>query len=427
MKGLTIILAICSSWVLSAGAGLADWPDFRGPTQDGHVAEGQELPLKWGEKENVKWKTAIHGEGWASPVVMDGKVWVATARADGLTLSAMCLDQKTGEILLDRVLVTDDNPEPTSNRINNFAASSPVVEKGRVYFHFGSSGTICLDANTYEELWRRVDFPCSHWRGAGSSPALWRDKIYLTFDGADQQYLVALDKKTGKTLWRKDRSTQYNDLDAKGRPSSFGDARKAYGTPVFIEVGGKTQMISAGAKACWAYNPETGEELWSVSYPQHSGSSMPVYSKDLGILYINTGLGKPQIMAMKMDDKARGDISETHLLWKLIKRVSKQSSPVLVGGELYMAADNVAACIDAKTGEVLWSERLKGKVTASLIYGAGRVYFYDETGGTTVVKAARSFELLAHNQLEEGSLASPAAAGGAIFLRSKGFLYRIGD
>ena len=413
-------------WSFAINAALADWPEFRGPTRDGHVANQKPLPIKWSEQENVKWKTAIHGAGWATPIVMDGKVWVATATPEGHKMSVVCVDEETGKVLLDRVLTTNDNPEPLSNKMNNYAACSPAAEKGRVYIHFGSYGTFCLDTETYEEIWRRTDLRCSHWRGPGSSVAMWKDNLILTFDGADRQYLAALDKKTGKTVWKKDRSTEFGDLDAKGRPANSGDMRKAYSTPLFIEVGGKTIMVSAGAKAIWAYDPVTGEELWNVNVPQHSVSSRPVYHEKLKLLYVNTGLGKPQLWAVKMDPKAKGDITESHIEWKIIKRVPKMSSPVLVGDELYLAADTVGSCVDAKTGEVLWSERMGGTMTASLIYGGGQVYFFDEDGGAVVVKPGREYQLTGINKLDDGSLASPAASDGSLFVRSKGFLYRIG-
>jgi len=406
---------------------LADWPEFRGPTGDGHAASQKALPVKWSETENVKWKTAIHGAGWATPIVMDGKVWVATATPDGRTMSVVCVDQETGKVLLDRVLTTNENPEPLSNKMNNYAACSPAAEKGRVYVHFGSYGTFCLDSNNFQEIWRRTDLQCSHWRGPGSSVVLWKDTLILTFDGVDQQYLTALDKKTGKTVWIKNRSTNFNDLDKDGKPTADGDLRKAYSTPIFIEVGGKMIMVSTGAKACWAYNPDTGEELWNVNVPQHSVSSRPVYHEKLKLLYINTGLGKPQLWAVRVDPKAKGEITDTHVAWKLIKRVPKMSSPILVGDELYLASDTVGACVDARTGDVLWSERLGGSVTASLIYGNGQVYFFDEDGGAAVVQAGREFKLTAKNKLDDGSLASPAASDGSLFVRSKGFLYRIGE
>ncbi|MCB1079591.1 MAG: PQQ-binding-like beta-propeller repeat protein, partial [Verrucomicrobiae bacterium] len=377
--------------------------------------------------KNVVWKTPIPGSGWSTPAILGNEAWLTTAAENGTTQSVMCLDAKTGKVLFEKILVTNDNPEPLANSVNSYASSSPVIEDGRVYVHFGAYGTFCLDTKTREVLWQRRDLTASHWRGPASSPVLWKDKLILTFDGADQQYLVGLDKQTGKTIWRRDRSTKFGDEDPKtGRPANSGDLRKAYSTPIFVEIDGVTQMISNAAKACWAYDPETGAELWSVHYPTHSPSSRPVYSKELGQIFINTGLGKAEIWAVRADAKARGEISDTHVVWKLLKRTPKRSSPVLVGDLLFMANDGVAACADAKTGELLWQERAGGEYSASLISDGKHVWFFDEIGLGTVVKASGTYEKVAENTLDAGCLASPAVSDGALFVRTRTHLYRIG-
>ena len=403
------------------------WPEFRGPTRDGIVPAGQTLPAQWSESENVTWKTPIHGAGWSTPALLEGRVWLTTATLDGTRMSVLCLDAATGGILLDRVLITNDNPEPLANPVNSFASPSPVIEKGRVYIHFGGYGTFCLDTATHQVLWQRRDLAISHWRGPASSPVIWKDTLILTLEGADRQYLLALDKATGETRWWRDRSTVFDDVDPKnGRPANSGDTRKAFSTPIFIEFAdGSVQMISSGAKACWAYDPATGEELWSVYYRTHSPSSRPVYSEKLGLIFINTGLGKAEVWAVRADPAARGDITGTHVAWKLLKRTPKRSSPVLVDDLFFMANDGVITCVEARTGDVLWSERAGGEYSASLLSGGGHVYFCDEDGLTTVVAPGREFRKVAENHLDDGLMASPAAAGAALFLRTKTHLYRI--
>lgn len=419
-------LATLGAIALAVLPASAAWPEFRGPERDGIVSGGA-LPTEWSEEKNIAWKTEIHGKGWSTPAILDGKAWLTTATEDGREMSVLCIDTESGEILLDRLLVTSDNPEPLANPINTYASSSPVVEKGRAYLHFGSYGTFCLDTETFEILWQRRDLTASHWRGPASSLAMWKDKLILTLEGADQQYHVALNKQNGETLWRRDRSTNYDDVDPKnGRPANSGDMRKAFSTPIFIEIDGSAQMISSGAKACWAYDPETGEELWSVHYGEHSVSSRPVYSKELGLIFLNTGLGKAQVWAIRADADARGEISESHKVWEMIKRTPKRSSPVLVNDLLFWANDGVVSCIDAKTGEPLWQERAGGEYSASLISDGTNVYFFDEEGLCTVAKAAGTYEVVAENHLNDGGLASPAASDGSIFLRTKTHLYRIG-
>ncbi len=426
MMKFPVFPACCLMLAVFSRPSQGAWPEFRGPDRNGFI-DGASLPVEWSEEKNLAWKKPIHGHGWSTPAILEGKVWLTTATEDGSKMSVICLNETNGETLLDRVLITNDNPEPLANPINTYASSSPAVEEGRVYVHFGSYGTFCLDTVTYEILWQRRDLTASHWRGPASSVTLWKDKLILTLEGADQQYHVALDKQTGKTLWRRDRSTNYNDVDPKtGRPANSGDMRKAFGTPIFVEIDGATQMVSAGAKACWAYDPESGEELWSVHYGEHSVSSRPVYSKELGMIFINTGLGKAQVWAIRADADARGEIADTHKVWEMIKRTPKRSSPVLVGDLLFWANDGVISCIDARTGEPHWQERAGGEYSASMISDGKHVYFFDEEGLCTVTRATAAFEVVAENDLDDGGLASPAASDGSLFVRSRTHLYRIG-
>lgn len=339
-------------------------------------------------------------------------------------MSVLCLEEKTGKVLLDRVLITSDNPEPLANKMNTYASSTGVVEAGRVYLHFGSYGTFCLDTETFETIWQRRDLKCSHWRGPASSIAMWEDKLVLTMEGADQQYLTALNKQTGETIWRQDRSTNYDD-ETDGIPANSGDMRKGYSTPVFVKVGDKVQVISNGSKAAWAYDVETGEELWNIHYPTHSPSSRPVYSEETGMVYINTGLGKAEIWAVQLDPEARGDISESHVKWKIFQRTPKRMSPVIANGLLFMANGGVLSAVDIKTGDVVWAERGGGEFSASSISNGELVYHFDEEGLCTVVKAAREFEVVAENQLADGFMASPAVSGNALILRTKSALYRV--
>ena len=418
MKSIHLILGL-SLLSLSAHA---DWTSFRGAKGDG-IAEG-DLPLKWGEGEKVTWKKEIHGLGWSTPLILEGKVWITTATEKGHRMSILCLDEKTGEILLDRVFITNDNPEPLANNLNTYASPTGIVESGRAWFSFGSYGTICLDTKTFETVWQRRDLTCSHWRGPASSLAMWENFLILTMEGADQQYFTALDKNTGETLWRRDRSTVYND-EKNGIPANSGDMRKSYSTPLFVPVGETVQMICNGAKACWAYDVKTGAEIWHVPYETHSPSSGSVYSKETGMVYINTGLGKAEIWAIRLEPEMKGNVKDTHVAWSFFQRTPKRSSPVIVNGLLFMANDGVLSCVDAKTGKVQWAERAGGEYSASMIATKDRVYAFDEVGLCTVVKAAPTYEVLAENRFEAGFMASPAVSGGDLILRTKTHLYRV--
>lgn len=407
----------------------ADWPEFRGPWGNGHVSAPGDtkpvgFPLHWSETNNVKWKTEIPYKGWSTPVVSGGKVWLTTATDDGHDFFAISVDETTGKVLFNEKLFHSDNPEPLGDgaSMNCYATPSPVIEPGRVYVHFGSFGTACLDTATAKVLWSRNDLPCRHYRGPSSSPVLFNNLLILTMDGANLQYLVALDKRTGQTVWKTDRSAVWNDESVPGSKAREGDLRKAHSTPLIATVAGKPQMISAGAKSAYGYDPQTGKEIWKVWYPDFSVAPRPLYEN--GLAYIVTGQTKKELWAVKAD--GQGDVTETGVAWKLKTRVGKYASPILVDGLIYTAADeSFVTCLDAKSGETVWTERVGGKYAASPIYADGRIYLFDQDGGTTVIKPGRALEILAANKLDNGFMASAAVSGKSFILRTRKHLYRI--
>jgi outer membrane protein assembly factor BamB len=422
-----VLLALC---FLSTGheAMAVDWPEFRGPYGDGHVsAPGDQpigLPLHWSDTENVKWKTPIPLRGWSTPVVMGGQVWLTTATIDGHDFYAIAVDAGTGKMLFDQHLFHADNPEPLGNgaSMNCYATPSPVIEAGRVYVHFGRFGTACLDTATGQTLWKREDIQCRHYRGPSSSPVLFENLLILTLDGADVQYCIALDKQTGQTVWKTDRSVVWNDADVPGQMAKDGDLRKAHSTPLIVNANGKMQMLTGGAKAAYGYDPRTGKELWKIQYADWSVAPRPLF--DQGTAFFVTGLMKTELWAVKTD--GQGDVTDTKVLWKLKTHVGKYASPLLVDGLLYTASDeSFVTCVDAATGETVWTERIGGKYAASPVYADGRLYFFSQEGTTTVLKPGRTFEALATNTLSGGFMASPAVGGKAFFLRTKTDLVRV--
>ena len=436
--GVLLILAFGAGWMAAPAAAAAandgaepahtDWLDFRGPWGNGLVdAPGDTrrrgLPLHWSETENVTWKTAIPHEGWSTPIGMEGRIWLATATKDGRDLFAIALDAETGEILLNKKVFHADTPEPLGNNINGYASPSPVAEPGRVYVHFGSYGTACLDSATGEVLWEQRGLPCRHYRGPGSSPVLFEDLLVLSFDGVDVQYMAALDKNSGEIVWKTDRTTVWTDLDAKGQPKNDGDLRKAYSTPFVYEVDGKPQMITLGSMSAFVYDPRTGREIWTVRMPGFTPAARPVFGN--GHVFIVTGRRPPELWAIRVDGK--GDVTDTHISWKVGDRVAPQEpSPVLVDDLIYLVSnEGYASCLDADTGEVIWIEKIGGSYMASPIYADGRLYFLSVQGKGTVLQAGRTFKVLATSRLESGFRASPVVSGSALFLRSKTHLYRI--
>ena len=397
-----------------------NWPQFRGPAGDGH-SEAKGLPVSFGETEHVKWKTAIHGKAWSSPVVWGAQIWLTTATEDGTELSAVCVDKESGKILRDEVLFRVATPQ-FCHKFNSYASPTPVIEEGRVFVTFGSPGTACLDTKTGAKIWERTDFVCNHYRGAGSSPIVWGDLLLMHFDGSDAQFIVALDKKTGQTVWQTPRSVDYKDLDKDGKPQGEGDYRKAFATPTVVELNGKPVMFSSGAKAHYAYDPKTGRELWRFEEPaNHSASTRPVIGH--GLVFLQTGFSKGQLLAVKLGGS--GLLAESDLAWRVKKSVPNKPSALLIGDLLYLVDDGgIASCLEAKTGDTVWTQRIGGNFSASPLYAAGRIYACNEEGKVAVLEPGREYKLLAENQIPDGFMASPAVSGHALYLRSKTHLYR---
>jgi len=423
-------MMIISGWVATLavgclGAAEEAWTMFRGPRGDGSTAACT-LPLTWSETNNVRWKTAIPDSGWSTPVVMEGRVWLTSATRDGHVFSAYGVDAESGRILHALPLFRCEAPEPLGNSVNGYASPSPAIEPGRVYVHFGSYGTACLDAASGEILWKREDLRCRHYRGPGSSVLLHHHRLILTFDGVDQQYVIALDTLTGKTVWRTDRAIAWKDLDANGKPKREGDFRKGFATPIVIEVNGRQQMISAASTALFAYAPEDGKELWRVTHTAHTPAVSPIYAD--GLVLTVTGHGGAEMLGIRPD--GIGDVTASHIAWRISgKDVPLTSSPVAYGDLAYMVSDHGAlTCFEIASGKTVWRQMIGGNYQASLLRNGARIYCFGVSGKTTVLRAGcRTFEKLADNRLATGCMASPAVLGNDLIVRTKTHLYRIGE
>ena len=389
-----------------------DWPQFRGPDGQGHTS-AKNLPLTWSESENIAWKTAIAGRGWSSPVIGDGSIWLTTATDEGRSLHAICVELASGKIVRDIEVFKIATP-PTLNAKNSPASPSPVLEGDRLYVHFGTSGTACLDTKNGRVLWRHQELKLDHKEGPGSSPIVWRDLLIVNCDGTDVQYVAALDKRTGELAWKTNRRLPISDTP---------DYCKAYCTPLVVRAAdGREELISPGASRVIAYDPATGRELWYVNYEGFSNVPRPLFGH--GLIYICTGYMQPQLWAVRPGGE--GDVTASHVVWKMTKQVPANPSPVLVDKELYVLSDQgILTCVDALTGEDLWRKRMPGGYSASLLAAPGRIYAFNEDGLTSVVAAGRKSELLAENTLDERIMATPAIVGEAMIVRTEGYLYRI--
>ena len=285
-------------------------------------------------------------------------------------------------------------------------------EEGRLYVHFGSYLTACLNTSNAEVIWERRDIACDHHRGPASSPILDDGKLFVAYDGFDVQYVIALDARTGKTVWKRDREINYG--------TDNGDNMKAYGTAQMIEVNGQKQLVYPSAVATIAYEPETGEPLWTVYHGGMNVSSRPIYRD--GLLFITNGSGS--MVAVRPEGK--GNLTDNGIVWSDHKSVSKKASMLVIDGLIYMNSDDgVLTCREASTGDLVWQERAGGSFAASPIYASGRIYFFSMEGVIFTVSPGREFKRLAKTELGDGFLASPAVVNNDLILRSRTELFCI--
>ena len=414
MRVLAVLLAMVSTATVRADQAEANWPQFRGARGDSTTASAA-LPLTWSETGNITWKTPIAHRGWSSPVVWGKQVWMTTATLDGKVMYAVCVDADSGRIVHNIKLFENAKPEHR-NPLNSYASPTPCIEAGRVYVHFGTYGTACLDTTTGKTIWQRRDLHCDHAQGPGSSGVLHDGKLYLIFDGMDVQFVIALDAATGKTVWKTPRNVKFTSADP--------DRHKAFSTPLLIDTPAGKRLVASGAEFSMAYDPATGREIWRANYPGgYSTASGPVVVA--GLVLVNSGYNRPRILAVRPGGK--GDVTKTHVAWSLDRGGANKPSPAVVDGMVYFLHDGgMVACHNGKTGEHIWRGRLGGRFSASPIIAPGRIYFFDDRGKCTVIAPGGSeMKVLATNKLDAGCMASPAVSGDTLFVRTKTHLYRI--
>jgi outer membrane protein assembly factor BamB len=370
--------------------------------------------MKWSPTENITWKAPIHGSGWSSPVIWGDQIWMTTSENKGTELYAVCVDRKSGKVIHDIKLF--DVKEPGRiNPLNSYASPTPLIEAGRVYVTFGTYGTACLDTATGKTIWSRRDINCDHDMGPGVSPIAYGSLLIMPMDGCDVQFIIALDRKTGKTAWKTNRG-----IDVSKRKY---DTRKAFCTPTVIEVSGQKQLIAPCADAIIAYNPDTGKELWKIRMTGFSIIPRPVFAN--GLLYVVTDCSRPQLWALK--PTVSGGRSKATIVWKTKKDAPQRSSILVVDDLIYgMTHRGYVVCFDAKTGKTVWKQRIGSAYSASPLYADGRIYIFNERQGTNVIQPGRKYKELAVNSLNRSRMmASPAISGKAIFVRTDTHLYRI--
>lgn len=405
------------------------WPVKQGPAGNSIVpeADAARVPLEWdgASGKNIVWRTPLEGNGHSTPVIGGDMIWFTAATTDGKQMFVYGIDRHDGKVVHHIRLFENASPEELGNPLNNYAAPSPVLEADALYVHFGTYGTARLDPATGRTVWSRRDINVRHYRGPGSSPIVHGGLLVLTFDGIDKQFVTALDKTTGKTIWTTPRSTDYGDLDKEGKPTRDGDMRKAYHTPAVFDLNGTEVLVSVGSRAAFGYDVKTGKELWTV---RHGGFNAAIPPFRLGdLLLINTGAERAHTVGVRIDGKMSGDITESHVIWDKDKRNASEACPVLVNGTYYQVTrGGIVSAIDARTGKDLWEDRLQGRFLPSPIVLGDKLLICNDPGQCYLVKASpEKFELAGTNSLPELITASPVVADGALFIRSAGALYKI--
>lgn len=431
-----VLSSLCSTSISHAFCDEIDahWPQWRGPSAQG-IATATQIPTHWSDTTNIRWKVKTIGRGYSSPVITGNQIWLTTAietaasaeaaalrlksntgdqpltLLDQAELKALCYERDSGKLLHEVSLLTVKDPQWV-HKLNSYASPTPFLEGSKLYCHFGSYGTICLDIGTQKIEWVNTELSVMHENGPGGSPVVIENCVVFHMDGSDKQFIVALDKTTGKVAWKTDRS---------GEMHANPQLKKSYGTPVIVTINGKEQIVSAASNWLYSYNPSNGSELWKVPYGQLGFSLTPRPVVGNGHIYCVTGFGKGQILAIKYADVPSPEVS-----WRFARGTPTMPSPLLVDRHLYFISDNgVFTCLDAMTGEEKYRERLSGNFSSSLWYAAGKLFISNREGITYVLQPGDTFSLLAKNELPDAIFATPAAVGKSIYLRTEDHLYCI--
>lgn len=423
-------LAVCLLLLLFVPAALAaDWPRFRGPLGQG-TSEEQGLPTRWSDKENIVWRTELPGPGTSSPIVVGQTIYLTSYSGYGLDASnpgdksnlmrhVVALDRATGAVKWQKQfapLRTESTYSPGNDSRHGYASSTPASDGEKLFVFFGASGVYCLDLADGAEVWHaEVGSGVHHW-GSGNSPVLY-DNLVIVNASIESDSLIALDKKTGSEVWR-----------ARG-------VKGSRNTPILVKLEGGSELVVSTAGnpegRIVAFDPKTGEELWRCRGIPDGGYVIPSLVAHDGVIY---AIGGRSNTALAVRAGGRGDVTESHGLWRTNKG-SNVSSPIYHEGHLYWVHESkgVAYCLDAKTGETVFAERLEPRpdlVYSSITAADGKLYAVSQYNGTFVLAAKPKFELLAHNRLGDDKSranASLAVHAGQLLLRNDQYIYCIGE
>ncbi len=388
-----------------------DWAVFRGPDGDG-VSNYENLPVQWAADKNVAWSVTV-AEGWSSPVVSEGQVFLtsavvqdADAEKSKYDLIVAAYDLDTGNLTWQTKVFVQPETAPRIHQKNSHASPTPIIHDQRLYVHFGHQGTACLTLDG-EMVWKTVSVEYKPVHGNGGTPIIVNDTLVFSVDGAATTKVIALSLVDGSPRWTFDRESN--------APRKF-----SFSTPALIEVNGSQQIVSPGSDVVHGLDAKTGEMIWKVTYDGYSVIPKPVLYN--GLLYVCTSYNTPWIYCI--DPSGKGDVTETHVKWSHQKQVPHTPSIIVRDDLIYMVSDRgIGSCLDAQTGEVVWQERIGGNYSASPIYTNGLIYLQSEQGDATVIEASRDFKVVSKNTFGERTLASYGVANGTLLIRTAEKLY----
>ncbi len=390
----------------AAAAHAENWPGWRGPRGDGTSHE-KHVPTRWSPSENIAWKVALPGKGHASPIVWDDRLFVVTCDEATEQRLLLCYERATGMKLWQQVVL--QAPLEGKHPLNSFASSTPATDGQLVYVSFLDRGEMLVAAFDFagQQVWSTRPGPFSSKHGFCSCPVLFEDKLIVNGDHDGDAYLVALDCRTGETVWKTERQNR----------------TRSYSTPIIRNIDGRVQMILSGSKCVASYDPRDGALHWIIDGPTDQFVASMVFNGEL--LFLTAGFPELHMMAIRPDGS--GNVTDSHIVWRTRRGAAYVPSPISAGEYFLVVSDGgVASCFEAATGKRVWMERLGTHFSGSLISAGGLVYFTSDEGRTIVVRPGNELDVVAENELGEFCYASPAVSRGQVIFRGEQHLICIG-
>lgn len=383
-----------------------DWPWWRGPSRDNKAESGQNLPLRWSPTENVLWKAEVPGRGHGSPCIWGDRIFLSTADEEAQVQYVLCFDRRSGTQLWQTEVHRGGFMHSHSK--GSHASVTPACDGQRVLLSFMVGNAVWATAIDFQGkiIWQKKAAPFKSLHGYGPSPLVYHSLVIIPADNPGPNYLTALRRDTGEVVWRI-RRTDY----------------QSFASPNVGRIAGRDQLLIMGPHEVTSYDPRTGKRIWHCEGPTKEHATTAVF--DDRVVYASAGYPDKRLQAIRAD--GTGDVTSTHILWKLPKDGSFVPTPLVHEGLLYVVNDRgLAMCLDAGSGKTVWRRDLGNPFSASPVLAADKLFIPDESGQMFILKTGRSFEIVAKNDLKDGGYATPAICGSCIFLRTLHRLYCLG-